>query len=142
MSTAISLPPAALLSDAAIALLRTAPTAAARRAIDKALWNLGTGVEIRSTSGGFLIASGTRANVIYRISTTDGCSCPAGASGRGCWHAAALAIIVEAQRHTRPTVARLISAARAKVQLEDFTRIDRRAAAAASAARFNADLFA
>jgi hypothetical protein len=141
LEATISLPSRDLLDNAALQLSTNAD-ASGRRAIDKALWHLQSSIEVRSTCGGFLIASQSRANVIYRISTCDGCSCPAGASGRGCWHAAALSIIVEAQRHTRPTVAALIAAARAKVQLEDNARTDRRAAAIAAAKAFNDTVFA
>src|SRR6476661_9013936 len=102
MSTAISLPPIVALDQAAAHLVDLASDASHERALNKALWNLQAGLEIRATTGGFLMPSGTRAGVIHRISTTFGCNCEAAGKGNVCWHASAIAIIEEAQLHTRP----------------------------------------
>lgn len=96
----ISLPPIEILDTAAARLIGQA-TPAEQRAINKALWNLQSGVEIRSTCGGFLMASGTRAGVVHRLDNVTGCSCE---SSGVCWHLKALAIIEEAQRYTMPAL--------------------------------------
>ncbi len=101
----ITLPPIAILAEAAATLIdRAAGDASTERAINKALWNLDSGIEIRSTYGGFLMPSGTRAGVIHRVSTVRGCNCEAAMKGHICWHASALAIIEEAQLHTMPSL--------------------------------------
>jgi hypothetical protein len=104
MSTAsLILPPMEAL-DAAAHLIDLASDASHERALNKGLWNLQSGIEIRSTCGGFLMPSGTRAGVIHRISTVFGCNCEAAAKGNICWHASAIAIVEEAQRHTMPAL--------------------------------------
>src|SRR5260221_11386604 len=104
MSTAtIILPPLATLDAAAHQLLNQA-TPSQERAINKALWHLQSGIEVRSTCGGFLMPSGTRAGVIPRVSTTFGCNCEAAAKGQTCWHPAAISIFEGGQRHTIPAV--------------------------------------
>jgi hypothetical protein len=115
MSTAIILPPIAAMDAAAATLIDQAADASHERAINKGLWNLQSGLEIRATTGGFLMPSGTRAGVIHRISHTFGCNCAAAAKGHVCWHSAAISILEEAQRYTRPTMPALgnkIAAAR------------------------------
>lgn len=104
MSTTIILPPLETLDQAAAHLINLAADASHERALNKALWNLQAGLEIRSTTGGFLMPSGTRAGVIHRISHTFGCNCEAAAKGNVCWHSAAISILEEAQRYTRPTM--------------------------------------
>jgi hypothetical protein len=79
MATTIILPPLELLDAAAAHLVNLAADASHERTLNKALWNLQAGLEIRSTTGGFLMPSGTRAGVIHRISTTFGCNCEAAA---------------------------------------------------------------
>lgn len=124
MSTALSLPPIATLAEAAATLIeRAAGIASAERAINKALWNLDSGIEIRSTVGGFLMPSGTRAGVIHRVSTLHGCNCEAARAGRACWHASALAIIEEAQLHTIP-VADKIAARRGAAYAKAVAEMD------------------
>jgi len=124
MSTALSLPPIAILAEAAAALIdRAAGDASAERAINKALWNLDNGIEIRSTFGGFLMPSGTRAGVIHRVSTVHGCSCEAARSGKACWHASALAIIEEAQTRAIP-VANKIAAQRGAAYRKAMAEMD------------------
>jgi len=104
----LPLPPIAILAEAAATLIeRAAGDASTERAINKALWNLDGGIEIRSTYGGFLMPSGTRAGVIHRVSTVQGCSCEAARAGRVCWHASALAIIEEAQTRAIPIAAKI-----------------------------------
>lgn len=113
MAPTIILPPLEAL-DAAAATLLKAATPSQERAINKALWHLQSGIEIRSTCGGFLIPSGTRAGVIHRISTVHGCNCEAALKGNSCWHVQAIHILEEAQRHTMPslTMADRLAAAR------------------------------
>jgi hypothetical protein len=100
----IELPPIAALDAAAATLIDQSADASHERAINKGLWNLQSGLEIRATTNGFLMPSGTRAGVIHRISHTFGCNCEAAAKGNICWHAAAIAILIEARRHTMPTL--------------------------------------
>lgn len=104
MSTTIILPPVEALDQAAATLIDRAADASHERAINKALWHLQSGLEIRSTCGGFLMPSGTRAGVIHRISHTFGCNCEASAKGLICWHSAAISILEEAQIYARPTM--------------------------------------
>jgi hypothetical protein len=103
MEATIILPPIAAM-DAAAHLVDLASDASHERALNKALWNLQAGLEIRATTGGFLVPSCTRTTVIHRVSTVFGCSCEAAAKGLVCWHASAIAIVEEAQRYTRPTM--------------------------------------
>lgn len=104
MAPSIILPPLEALDAAAAHLVDQAADASHERALNKALWNLQAGLEIRSTTGAFLIPSGTRSGVIHRISHTFGCNCEAAAKGNVCWHASAIAIVEEAQKYTRPTM--------------------------------------
>lgn len=124
MSTAIILPSVEQLDQAAAHLIDLASDASHERALNKALWNLQAGLEIRSTTGGFLMPSGTRAGVIHRISTVFGCNCEAAAKGHVCWHASAIAIVEEAQRYTRPTMPalgdRLAAARKAQAAINEL----------------------
>src|SRR5829696_4862417 len=104
MEAKIILPPLELLDQAAAHLVDLASDASHERAINKALWNLQSGIEIRSTTAGFLMPSGTRAGIIHRISTVFGCNCEAAGKGNVCWHSAAISILEEAQKYTRPTM--------------------------------------
>ncbi len=104
MTPLIILPPVEALDQAAATLIDRTADASHERAINKALWHLQSGLEIRSTCGGFLMPSGTRAGVIHRISHTFGCNCEAAAKGNICWHAAAISILEEAQIYARPTM--------------------------------------
>jgi hypothetical protein len=104
-TTSLPLPPIAALDAATAHLIdQSAGDASTDRALNKALWHLQSGLEIRATYGGFLMPSGTRAGIIHRVSTTFGCNCEAAAKGNVCWHASAIAIIEEAQRHTMPSL--------------------------------------
>src|SRR4051812_46449417 len=61
----ITLPPFAVLTEAAAELVKTHAADKPRtNAINKALWNLAHGIEIIPVSGGFLMPSGTRAGII------------------------------------------------------------------------------
>lgn len=140
MSTTISLPPIAALDAAAAHLIdQSAGDTSTDRSLNKALWNLQSGLEIRSTTNGFLMPSGTRAGVIHRISHTFGCNCEAAAKGHICWHASAIAIVIEAQRHTMPA---LLTMPEGDTLDTDGMRVQRKIAAARVAAQFHADLFA
>jgi hypothetical protein len=126
MSTTIILPPLETLDRAAATLIDQAADASHERALNKGLWNLQSGIEIRSTTNGFLMPSGTRAGVIHRISHTFGCNCEAAAKGNICWHSAAIAIIEEAQRYTRPTMPALplgAKLARARAALAEINEL-------------------
>lgn len=124
MAPTIILPPLEALDAAAATLIsQIAPNASVERAINKALWHLQSGIEIRSTVGGFLIPSGTRAGVIHRVSTVHGCNCEAAGKGYACWHVQAIHIIEEAQRHTMPSLTmadRLAAARRATALVNDL----------------------
>ena len=124
LSTTISLPPIAALDSATAHLIdQSAGDAATDRALNKALWHLQSGLEIRSTTNAFLMPSGTRAGIIHRISHTFGCSCEAAAKGNVCWHASAIAILEEAQRHTMPALSmgdRLAAARKATATLNEL----------------------
>jgi hypothetical protein len=123
MEATIILPPIAAMDAAAAHLVDLAADASTDRALNKALWNLQAGLEIRATTGGFLVPSCTRTTVIHRVSTVFGCNCEASAKGLVCWHASAIAIVEEAQRHTRPTMPALPLAQRlahARAQMDEL----------------------
>jgi hypothetical protein len=110
-----------MLDTAAATLIDRAESGSHERAINKALWMLQSGLEIRATTGGFLMPSGTRAGVIHRISTTFGCGCEAAGKGNICWHASAIAILEEAQRHTMPALPRrTVTAAQALAEINEL----------------------
>lgn len=87
------------LSNAA----REAGDKAGMHAVDKAIYHLTLGLEVVETAGGYLVPSGTRADVVHRVSETHGCNCEAATAGRQCWHAAAVEIIEAAQYLTGAT---------------------------------------
>jgi hypothetical protein len=101
MAPSLSLPPIDALGAAAAQLVeQAAGHSSAERALNKALWQLQSVIEVRPTTGGFLLPSNTRAGIIHRVSNVHGCNCEAGLKGSACWHASVIAIIEEAQRHT------------------------------------------
>lgn len=102
----VHLPSLDLLQRSAAVLAANAAGDTPRiHALNKAAYQFATnGVELVETFGGFLITSATRAGVIHRLDTVGGCSCEAGSKGRVCWHRAALEIVEDAQRYTRPTM--------------------------------------
>jgi hypothetical protein len=105
MAPSLILPPLEALDAAAAQLIdQAAGNASQERAINKALWHLQSGIEIRAIHGGFLLPSGTRNAVIHRVSTVNGCTCETAGKGHVCWHPKAIAIIEEAQRHTMPAL--------------------------------------
>lgn len=64
-----------------------------RRAISKALAMGGAGTVARVRYGTYRVASRTRAGLTHTVSVVGQnffCTCPAGAAGRPCWHAAAV----------------------------------------------------
>lgn len=106
MSTTLSLPPIDVLGRAAAELERTAESTAEKNAINKACYHLTMGdAAIVSTFGGMLITSATRAGLVHRVSTVNGCSCEAGSKGKPCWHRAAVDIVIAAQTRTMPSLA-------------------------------------
>jgi hypothetical protein len=116
MEATIILPPLELLDAAAAHLVDLASDTSHERALNKGLWNLQSGIEIRSTTAGFLMPSGTRAGIIHRISTVFGCNCEAAAKGNVCWHAAAISILEEAQRYTRRPCRRWVTSWRGRAR--------------------------
>lgn len=82
---------------------READDRAGENALNKAIYHLQSGVAIVATAGGYLVPSGTRADVVHRVSETHGCNCEAATAGRQCWHAAAVEIIEAAQYLTGAT---------------------------------------
>jgi hypothetical protein len=123
MST-LSLPPIAVLATAAADLVLQAADAGNTprvNALNKAALHLHAGIQVTLTVGGALIPSGTRAGIVYRISTVHGCSCQRGMQGGICWHSALVEIIEKAQTRTIPMADRISAArmvARAKAQRE------------------------
>ena len=70
------------------------------RALDKALYQLDSGVQPRRTYGGWLVPSRTDAAQVYRVRVHEderACTCEAGMAGRLCWHVAAVELL-EGQR--------------------------------------------
>jgi hypothetical protein len=63
------------------------------RAINKATYHLHAGLTPTRTSGGWLVTSGTRDNIIHRVSDTHGCTCEAASKGFACWHSSLVEII-------------------------------------------------
>jgi hypothetical protein len=123
MSTAIILPPIAAMDAAAAHLVDLAADASHERALNKALWHLQSNIEIRQTTGAFLMPSGTKAGVIHRVSHTFGCDCQAAARGVVCWHASAIAILEEAGRHTMPALPMGDKLARARKALAEINEL-------------------
>ncbi len=74
-------------------------------ALNKAIYHYAHGVRPELTTGGYLIASATAANVVYRVSDTAGCNCEAAQKGRICWHQALIEIIEAAQARAIPPYA-------------------------------------
>jgi hypothetical protein len=124
MAPSLILPPLEALDAAAAHLVeQAAGDASTERALNKALWNLQSGIEIRITTGAFLIPSGTRQGIIHRISHLSGCSCESGLKGRVCWHASSIAIIEEAQRYTMPALPMGDKIARARRALAEINEL-------------------
>ncbi len=76
------------------------------RALDKAMLHYARGVRPTLTTGGWLIASATTLNQVYRVSATHGCNCEASAKGFICWHAAMTEILEAAQARQVPPTTR------------------------------------
>jgi len=107
-TTALTLPPIAILASAAAELVEATTDRAEINSLNKAALMLHAGVAPTPTSGGFLIESRTRA-LVHRISTLHGCGCEAGSKNKACWHAALIRIIERAQTRTMPTLAPVLS---------------------------------
>lgn len=103
-TNSITLPPIEVAQRAAAELARERAGQSSRiHALNKAAYYLALGnTEVVHGFDGFLIASATRANVVHRVSHTDGCGCEAGTNGRPCWHAATVEILERAGRYTLP----------------------------------------
>ena len=73
-----------------------APDALRRRALQRALANGGARCVTRLRFGLYAVESASRPGAVHRVSVDGGgryaCSCPAGLSGRPCWHAGAVFI--------------------------------------------------
>ncbi len=112
-SNSITIPPIERLSESAAALAQAAQDAgdtANAHALNKAIWYLQQGITLMPTTGGFLIASATRAGTIHRLSNQFGCSCEAGIRSKPCWHMGGLEIIEAAQQCAVPLDLRLTDA--------------------------------
>jgi hypothetical protein len=108
MATTLILPPSEITGRAASVLAANAAGNTPRiHSLNKAAFYLAReAVEVVPNFDGFLIASATRAGVIHRVSSVNGCSCEAGRAGKACWHAATIEILEEASRYTIPTLPR------------------------------------
>jgi hypothetical protein len=92
------LPPIQVLASSAAALVEQAgDDRASINALNKATLHLHEGLSPVPTVGGFLVTSGTRGGIVHRFSSSHGCTCEAGRSGRKCWHGALISIIEHAQ---------------------------------------------
>lgn len=108
MATTLILPPATAIADAAAELTRAALAAGNVKrqiALNKASYDLLVlQPAIVPVPGGFLVPSSSRAGVIHRVDTVNGCDCEAGRNGRACRHATAIEIIEQAQQRTMPAL--------------------------------------
>ena len=115
MATPVSLPPFAVL-DAAAHDLATAARAAGdfsrERAISKAQVQMLSGTSPIAVYGALLIESCTNPGIVYRISHTGGCGCPAAQAGRACWHQALVDVLIAAQARALPPLGQRIATAR------------------------------
>lgn len=114
----LALPPAAALDQALTELTaQHGSNVSTVKALRKARYYLGCGLEIVTTDRAFLIPSGTRANVVHEVAFTGECSCEAHGT---CWHQQAIALVERAQKYTIPMGARI--AARRAVSYEQAKR--------------------
>lgn len=123
MSTILILPEAAALDQALTELVCAAGNISRVKALRKARYHLGCGVTIVPTSTGFLLPSGTRANVVHEVSFMGDCSCEAGQADRGCWHTAAIDLVELAQRYTRPRCVPLTQRPEYELALADMNEL-------------------
>lgn len=93
--------PHAAISQAAQALLERATDTRTKNAITKAELVLKSGVKIVECADGWLVSS-TRGEHVYRVNNVYGCPCKAGASGKPCYHAQAIELMIEAGKYTMP----------------------------------------
>lgn len=122
MSTAIILPPIAILASAAAELVAATIDRPTINALNKAILALHEGVSPVPTCGGFLIESRTR-NLVHRVSTLHGCGCEAGVKGRACWHSALIQIIERAQTRALPPLSlsdRIAAQRRAVLEMDEL----------------------
>ncbi len=75
-------------ADAALSPDPLPPATPAQR---KAAYQMSQGLRIKPHAEGWLVPSGTRANVVHFVSPQGTCSCEAGQHGRDCWHISAVA---------------------------------------------------
>lgn len=122
MATLI-LPLATAIADAATELTRAALAAGNVKrqiALNKASYDLLVlQPQIAPVPGGFLVPSTSRAGLVHRVDTVNGCDCEAGRKARACRHATAIEIIEQAQQRTMPALVPLgdrISRARAEAE--------------------------
>jgi hypothetical protein len=100
-------PPIETLANIAADLASVAHEAGDKRsenAINKAIFHLQNGLTVTPTTGGYLVPSGTKTGIIYRVSTTHGCNCEAGQAGQPCWHDRVAEIITTAEERVVRTV--------------------------------------
>ncbi len=100
----LSLPPVETVGRVVAELVEAAgEDTALVRALNKAQYHMTIGeLPIVPTVSGFLLPSGTRAGVIHRVSTVNGCDCEAGRAGRHCWHQQVICILEQAAKYSMP----------------------------------------
>lgn len=107
MATLI-LPPADVLAATATELTRAAVAAGNVKrqiALNKASYDLLVSAPaIAIVPGGFLVPSSSRAGLVHRVDTVNGCDCEAGRNGRTCRHAVAIELVEAAQQRTMPNL--------------------------------------
>ena len=102
------LPLATAIADAAAELTRAAVAAGDTKrqiALNKASYDLLVlQPQIAIVPGGFLVPSTSRAGLVHRVDTVNGCDCEAGRKARACRHVVALELIEQANMHTMPSL--------------------------------------
>lgn len=116
----IPLPPTTAIADASTELTRAAVAAGDTKrqiALNKASYDLLVNAPaIVPVPGGFLVPSTSRAGLVHRVDTVNGCDCEAGRAGRLCRHKLAIEIIEAAQVRTMPVLANRITKARQEAE--------------------------
>lgn len=117
MSTTLILPPAAVLNQAAQEMTDAAANVGRVKAIRKARYTLGCGVNIVPTATGFLLPSGSTAGTVHEVSYLGECSCPA---THGCYHLAMIEMIELAQRYTYTPITQTVDYETALKEIEEL----------------------
>ncbi len=116
----LSLPPVETVGRVVAELVEAAgEDTALVRALNKAQYHMTIGeLPIVPTVSGFLLPSGTRAGVIHRVSTVNGCDCEAGRASRHCWHQQVIRIMEQAAHHTMPRLVKRSTEAQYRAAVE------------------------